>query len=205
MSIEIHDILPEIQSKTINYNDISIPLEVIDRESDRIKEKMNFHIGTSNNNNSSSSPSASKDSLAVGHLSAAPLMQPVKAVCVLLGEVVTVEIVNSLDLFVRACDEWNAKVKISSPIESRSFDALRRTKIGSDVGSRHSVVEIISHRRSSLDDSIKDFVTSAVDHVTDSVRSLVEMYSKSFPVSFRMKEVPDKSRMENKNGSQYIL
>lgn len=151
---------------------------------------------------------ASKDSASVsGYLNPAPVIQAVKAVCVLLKEVVTIEIVSSLNLLVKACNEWNSKVKVSSPsvLEDRlsldPFDpSRRRTKIVGESGSNYSFVEVIPYRRSSVDESQRDVVFLALDRVSDSVLSLVEMYSKSFPVSFRMKESKDMRRGDSDCG-----
>jgi len=198
VNIEINDILPEIQAKTINYDDIKIPLEIIDRECDKVKEKVNFEM---------KGGGTSKDGMGSGSINPAPIMQPVKAVCVLLNDVVTIEVVNSLNLFIKACDEWNTKVKVSSPapLENRlSLDPLnRRTKIIGDLGSTYSFVEVVParlNRRSSLDDAVQELVLLALERVTDSVRCLVEMYSKSFPVSFRMREMVDRGRTEVHGG-----
>lgn len=184
--MDIDTVLPGQPPKAITHSDISRFLEVIDSESDKIRDKLN-------NKWSGGSQNKEPSSLI---LNTAPLIQPVKGVCVLLGNIQTVDIRNSLDLFARACDEWNSKLKVSSPIEP-SPEPRRRLRIGSDVSSRYSVVDLDPNACSSstrdsgnasyFEDSTRDFVINALEQVEESVRILVEMYSKSFPVSFRMK------------------
>lgn len=183
--MDIDTILPGQPPKAITYAEISKFLEVIDREAEKIRDKLFA------NRHSNGSASLQKDIIS-STLNTAPLIQPVKGVCVLLGNIQTVDVKNSLDLFSKACDEWNSKLKVSSPTDP-SPEPRRRLRIGSDVSNRHSVVDLgppSASRDGSgcFEDGMRDFVVSSLDQVEESVRVLVEMYSKSFPVSFRMKK-----------------
>ena len=185
MSITVDDILPETHSKTITHQEISIPLEFIDRELGRIREKLTLYPSNKDVTNLQLNPSS--------------LIQPVKAVCVLLGEVQTVEITDSLDSFVKTCNEWNSKVK-----EILGSENKRRTKIVSDCSSRLSFVEILP-RTPAIDEDVKKSVLEAIYRLEDGVRKLVEMYSKSFPVSFRMKSETDTQRSGWSGSEQSLL
>lgn len=142
-------------------------------------------------------------------LNTAPLILTIKVVCGFLGGILTVDISNSLDLFSKACEEWNPSVKVSSPIDPTppSEPNRRRLKIGCDVSSRHSVVDLEPTSTTTvsspfLEDGTRDFVINALEQVEESVRILVEMYSKSFPVSFRMKRDFTATSFRKRSGSR---
>lgn len=183
MSIVIDDILPQVQSKTITHNDLSRFLEVIDKESEKIKDKV-IQVATSKKPIQSTTP-----------VSTAPLIQPVKGACKILGEVQTMEIKLCADELVYACDKWNAEFQVTSPSPT---DSKKRMVIGPDCGNRLSYVEV-SKDAANVDECTKK-VLSAVEGLEDSVRTLVEMYSKSFPVSFRMKDNRSPSKRESGDG-----
>jgi len=191
--MDIDTILPVQPPKSITYSDISRFLEVIDRESEKIRDKLNLSRQSGN--------TLQKD-LSQLHLNQTPFIQPVKGVCVLLGDIQTVDVKNSLDIFTKACDEWNSKLKVSSPI-GPSPEPRRRLRVCSDVSPRYSVVDLEpSSKRDSgcFDESAKEFVVSALETVEDSIRVLVEMYSKSFPVSFRMKNSFNTGNVRRRQG-----
>ncbi|ODM93836.1 Phosphatidylinositol 4-phosphate 3-kinase C2 domain-containing subunit alpha [Orchesella cincta] len=195
VEMDIDTILPGQPPKAITYSDISRFLEVIDRESEKLRDKLNF--------NRQSGSSLHKDPTSFT-LNPTPFIQPVKGVCVLLGDIQTVDVKNSLDLFTKACDEWNSKLKVSSPIDP-SPEPRRRLRVCSDVSSRYSVVDLepSSFRDSGCyDEPAKDFVISALEQVEESVRILVEMYSKSFPVSFRMKKDLNTATFRRRQGGK---
>lgn len=167
-------------SKVITFADISRFLEVIDRESDKINDKF------------SETPTVVKNAV-----NPTPLIQTVKGVCVLLGEIQTVEIRRSLIAFTSACEAWNKEVQKGS-VETPQSN--RRTVIGGDFSSRHSYVEILT-----ADETLKDSVLRTKDNVIDSVRMMIEMYSKSFPVSFQMKSPLESTLSDSSTGMLTLL
>jgi hypothetical protein len=188
-SIQPEEIMPSCHSKVMTFTEISKFLEVIDRESDKITEKFcDVPVGSKN------------------YINPTPLTQTVKGICVLLGDIQTVEILRHLQAFTTACENWNKEAQKCATAESSQGN--RRTVIGSDVSSRHSFVEIVSpESRISLDETLKEAVLRTKENVIDSVRMLIEMYSKSFPVSFQMKsplEIADTEEVDGKSMSDML-
>jgi len=159
--------MPACHSKVITFADISGFLENVDKESDKITEKFcDVPQGVRNTVNPTQ------------------LLQTVKGICVHLGNIQPVEIYRNLQAFASACDAWNKEAQ-KSP---ESCQPVRRTVIGSDVSSRHSFVEIVPpESKLNSEESLKETVLRTKENVIDSVNMLIEMYSKSFPVSFQMK------------------
>lgn len=153
--------MPSYSSKVITFLEISKFLEFIDSESEKLNEKVS----------GKEAPSP---------VNPTPLMQTVKGICVLLGNIQTVEIRHNLKEFVKACEKWNADLQKLDQVPH-----TRRTIIGEDQDSRYSFVEIVKEK-SPLEVN-KESVQRTKENVIESVRLMIEIYSKSFPVSFQMK------------------
>lgn len=190
VNISIQDILPQIKHRTITEEELKILIATMEGEADRMKEKLSQY---SNGNN----PTEGEQP---GIISSSLFMQSVKAVCFLMGEVVTVEIVRSLDAFVKVCENWNAKARPSSPTTGdKGFEERRRTNVIRDMNREHSFVEIIPSAKEELQ-RLKESIYSWIDRVIDEVETLLEMFSKSFPVNYSIRSTPIHSKMESSKG-----
>lgn len=177
--------MPKYNSKVITFTEIAKFLEVIDRESEKLNEKVN--------------ECASSGAL----VNPTPLMQTVKGICVLLGDLQILEIRQSLQAFFTSCDVLNKEVQNLSAGQNPS--STRRTLIGSDLSSRHSYVEIVKDEKSSPFETQKESVLRCKENVIDSVRMEIEIYSKSFPVSFKMNSTLESSQPGSNSGMPFTF
>ncbi|XP_058806071.1 phosphatidylinositol 4-phosphate 3-kinase C2 domain-containing subunit beta isoform X2 [Phymastichus coffea] len=166
--LKLEDILPNEPLQPISYDTLLILLETVEKEMERV-ETTAAQLAISNNGQS-----------LLGQLQPRGVVQAVKAVCALMGNVETYEISEAVDNFVNACCKFLPQVHTAN-IECKKPEILHED-------GDYSVV--------TLRTKFPDVISSHCNKIRDAVQDLVETFCHAFCVDFQLN-----SRGENPTNS----
>ncbi|XP_051160561.1 phosphatidylinositol 4-phosphate 3-kinase C2 domain-containing subunit beta isoform X2 [Leptopilina boulardi] len=156
--VTLEDLLPNEPLQPISYDTLLILLETVEKELERI-ENAAVQIATTNHGSS-----------LLPQLQPRSVVQTVKAVCVLMGNIETYEITEAVDNFVNACCQFLPQVHTTN-IECKKPEILHEDGDYSVVTLRTKFPELIS---------------SHCHKIRDAIQDLVETYCHAFRVDFQL-------------------
>uniref|UniRef100_A0A1B6CT28 Uncharacterized protein n=3 Tax=Clastoptera arizonana TaxID=38151 RepID=A0A1B6CT28_9HEMI len=154
--LTLDDLLPKEPVQPISFETMQILLETLEREMDRV-ETAALELSNTSSDASSMPP-----------LQPRGVIQAVKAVCALLGNVETLDISHALDMFNRACSQFITQE-----------ESWARPEIVEEIGD-YSVI------RFQTKEGLVDSVRNTCERIRDAVQGLIETYSLAFRVDFRL-------------------
>ncbi|XP_043472101.1 phosphatidylinositol 4-phosphate 3-kinase C2 domain-containing subunit beta [Leptopilina heterotoma] len=158
LCVTLEDLLPNEPLQPISYDTLLILLETVEKELERI-ENAAVQIATTNHGTS-----------LLPQLQPRSVVQAVKAVCVLMGNIETYEITEAVDNFVNACCKFLPQVHTTN-IECKNPEILHEDGDYSVVTLRTKFPELIS---------------SHCHKIRDAIQDLVETYCHAFRVDFQL-------------------
>nr|XP_014285368.1 phosphatidylinositol 4-phosphate 3-kinase C2 domain-containing subunit beta isoform X2 [Halyomorpha halys] len=170
--ISLAELLPKEPVQPISYESLLIVLETLENEIDRI-------IAASRESTDSFS-----------NIQPLSVLQAVKAVCALLGNIETLQISQALDNFVHACEEF--------PISQSSTRS--KPEIVDDSGN-YSVVVF-------RDDNFADNLYQHCDNIRSAVQGLIKMYCCMFRADFQLlplQPIPTTSKLSSEISDSVLL
>ncbi|XP_043267002.1 phosphatidylinositol 4-phosphate 3-kinase C2 domain-containing subunit beta isoform X2 [Venturia canescens] len=157
-SITLEEILPNEPRQPISYDALLILLETVEKEMERV-ETAALQLATTNHSAS-----------LLPQLQPRGVVQAVKAVCALMGNIETYEITEAVDNFVNACCQFLPQVHTTN-IECKKPEVLHED-------GDYSVV--------TLRTKFPDVIASHCHKIRDAVQDLVETYCHAFRVDFQL-------------------
>ncbi|XP_011297544.1 phosphatidylinositol 4-phosphate 3-kinase C2 domain-containing subunit beta isoform X2 [Fopius arisanus] len=156
--IELEEILPNEPNEPISYDSLVILLETVEKEMERV-ETAALQLATSNHSSS-----------LLPQLQPRGVIQAVKAVCTLMGNIETCEITEAVDNFTNACCQFLPQVH-TAHIECKKPEVLHEDGDYSVVTLRTKFPEVLA---------------SHCHKIRDAVQDLVETYCHAFRVDFQL-------------------
>ncbi|XP_012279784.1 phosphatidylinositol 4-phosphate 3-kinase C2 domain-containing subunit beta isoform X2 [Orussus abietinus] len=156
--LKLEDILPNEPLQPISYDTLIILLETVEKELERV-ETASIQLATSNHSSS-----------LLPHLQPRGVVQAVKAVSALMGNVETYEITEAVDNFVNACCQFLPQIHTTN-IECKKPEVLHED-------GDYSVVTL---RR-----KFPDVIGTHCHKIRDAIQDLVETYCHAFRVDFQL-------------------
>ncbi|XP_012237472.1 phosphatidylinositol 4-phosphate 3-kinase C2 domain-containing subunit beta isoform X1 [Bombus vosnesenskii] len=156
--LKLEDILPNEPVQPISYDTLLILLETVEKEMERV-ETAAIHLATTNHGSS-----------LLPQLQPRSVVQAVKAVCALMGNIETFEITEAVDNFVNACCQFLPQVHTTN-IECKKPEILHED-------GDYSVV--------TLRTKFPDVIASHCRKIRDAIQDLVETYCHAFRVDFEL-------------------
>ncbi|XP_054004897.1 phosphatidylinositol 4-phosphate 3-kinase C2 domain-containing subunit beta isoform X1 [Hylaeus anthracinus] len=157
--LKLEDILPNEPLQPISYETLLILLETVENEMERV-ETAAIQLATTDHSSS-----------LLPQLQPRGVVQAVKAVCALMGNIETFEITEAVDNFVNACCKFLPQVHTTN-IECKKPEILHED-------GDYSVV--------TLRTKFPDVITSHCRKIRDAIQDLVETYCRAFKVDFELK------------------
>lgn len=156
--MKLEDILPNEPLQPISYDTLLILLETVEKEMERI-ETAAIQLATTNHSSS-----------LLPQLQPRGVVQAVKAVCALMGNIETYEITEAVDNFVNACCQFLPQVH-TSHIECKKPEVLHED-------GDYSVV--------TLRTKFPDVLASHCHKIRDAIQDLIETFCHAFRVDFQL-------------------
>nr|XP_050846088.1 phosphatidylinositol 4-phosphate 3-kinase C2 domain-containing subunit beta isoform X2 [Vespula vulgaris] len=156
--LKLEDILPNEPLQPISYDTLLILLETVEKEMERV-ENTAIQLATTNHGSG-----------LLPQLKPQGVIQAVKAVSALMGNIETFEITEAVDNFVNACCQFLPQVHTTN-IE------CKKPEIVHEDGD-YSVV--------TLRTKFPDVITSHCHKIRDAIQDLVETYCHAFRVDFQL-------------------
>ncbi|KAG7196586.1 hypothetical protein KM043_013079 [Ampulex compressa] len=156
--LKLEDILPNEPLQPISYDTLLILLETVEKEMERV-ETAAVQLATSNHG-----------STLLPQLQPRSVVQAVKAVCALMGNIETFEVTEAIDNFVNACCQFLPQSHTTN-IECKKPEILHED-------GDYSVV--------TLRTKFPDVIASHCHKIRDAIQDLVETYCHAFRVDFQL-------------------
>ncbi|XP_016845918.1 phosphatidylinositol 4-phosphate 3-kinase C2 domain-containing subunit beta isoform X2 [Nasonia vitripennis] len=156
--LKLEDILPNEPLQPISYDTLLILLETVEKEMERV-ESTAAQLATSSHGSS-----------LLPQLQPRGVVQTVKAVCALMGNIETYEITEAVDNFVNACCKFLPQMHTAN-IECKKPEILHED-------GDYSVV--------TLRTKFPDVISTHCNKIRDAVQDLVETYCHAFRVDFQL-------------------
>ncbi|EZA50776.1 Phosphatidylinositol-4-phosphate 3-kinase C2 domain-containing subunit alpha [Ooceraea biroi] len=156
--LKLEDILPNEPLQPISYDTLIILLETVEKEMERV-ENTALQLATTNHGSS-----------LLPQLQPRGVVQAVKAVCALMGNIETFEITEAVDNFVNACCQFLPQA------HTANIDCKKPEIIHEDGD--YAVV--------TLRKKFPDVIASHCHKIRDAVQELVETYCHAFRVDFQL-------------------
>ncbi|XP_076625671.1 phosphatidylinositol-4-phosphate 3-kinase catalytic subunit Pi3K68D isoform X4 [Colletes latitarsis] len=156
--LKLEDILPNEPEQPISYDTLIILLETVEKEMERV-ETAAIQLATTNHS-----------STLLPQLQPRGVVQAIKAVCALMGNIETFEITEAVDNFVNACCQFLPQVHTTN-IECKKPEILHED-------GDYSVV--------TLRTKFPDVIASHCRKIRDAIQDLVETYCHAFTVDFEL-------------------
>ncbi|XP_071564109.1 phosphatidylinositol 4-phosphate 3-kinase C2 domain-containing subunit beta isoform X3 [Temnothorax nylanderi] len=157
-TLKLEDILPNEPSQPISYDTLVILLETVEKEMERV-ETAALQLATTN-----------QGSTLLPQLQPHGVVQAVKAVCALMGNIETFEITEAIDNFVNACCQFLPQA------HTANIDCKKPEIIHEDGD--YAVV--------TLRKKFPDVIASHCHKIRDAIQELVETYCHAFRVNFQL-------------------
>lgn len=164
-TLTLENLLPNEPVTPISYESLLILLETLEREMDRLQN-------------------ASAGSVS---LQTKGVVQSVKAVCALLGNVETSEITEAVEGLIQHCTHRPQPYSVPPVQPKLNLDSPYRTEIGGDDG-YYSVVTL--RRKENSERTLSDLVANQCEKIRDAVQHLIETYCQAFRVNFQLVPQP---------------
>ncbi|XP_015112954.1 phosphatidylinositol 4-phosphate 3-kinase C2 domain-containing subunit beta [Diachasma alloeum] len=156
--LRLEEILPNEPNEPISYDSLVILLETVEKEMERV-ETAALQLATTNHSSS-----------LLPQLQPRGVIQAVKAVCALMGNIETCEITEAVDNFTNACCQFLPQVH-TAHIECKRPEVLHEDGDYSVVTLRTKFPEVLA---------------SHCHKIRDAVQDLVESYCHAFRVDFQL-------------------
>lgn len=171
-SLTLENLLPNEPVTPISYESLLILLETLEREMNRLQH-------------------SSEQAKGNGGVQERGVVQAVKAVCALLGNVETSEITEAVEGLMHQCK--SRILPQSSPPVQLDAESPYRTEIGGDDG-YYSVVTLRRKSNNASENNIErhfsDMISSHCEKIRDAVQHLIETYCQAFRVNFQLVSQP---------------
>ncbi|CAH0389985.1 unnamed protein product [Bemisia tabaci] len=159
-TLTLDDLLPKEPVQPISHESLQILLETLDKEMSKL-EKSAVELSFSQNSTNT-------------QLHPRRVIQAVKAICALLGNLEPLEMTFALDQFVNTCSQY------SSSSQTHEDIGWTRPEIIRDDGD-YSVVK--------LKNNLIDSISSNCERIRVCVHSLIDVYCRTFRVDFQVNTV----------------
>ncbi|XP_011630891.1 phosphatidylinositol 4-phosphate 3-kinase C2 domain-containing subunit beta isoform X2 [Pogonomyrmex barbatus] len=156
--LRLEDILPNEPSQPISYDTLIILLETVEKEMERV-ETAALQLATTN-----------QGSTLLPQLQPHGVVQAVKAVCALMGNIETFEITEAVDNFVNACCQFLPQAHTAN-IECKKPEIIHED----------GDYAIVTLRK-----KFPDVIASHCHKIRDAIQELVETYCHAFKVDFQL-------------------
>ena len=152
--------------RTLSFSDLEVLVDLLRKESDRIKKTLGYLVTSTDND-------------VLKALRPKKMLQAVKAVCALLGNIETLEVSECCDHLAQSCMEFHKARGNEDP------SGRLRPEVVGELGEKYATVTLKGTPKQ-YQHYANDIATS-LEKIETTIHNLIEIYAKTFRVNFSFK------------------